>query len=395
MVRERLDARNGRGGVALTIRASGPPGSVIAHSPASTGIYLASPAIVRLADGALLAKCDEHGPRSTEKTSGRTRIFHSKDHGMAWRQVATVEGMYWASLFVAKGAVWLLGTERQDGPVVLRRSADGGRTWTVPVDARSGRLRDDGRHHGAPTPVLECGGRIWRGFEEVGPERWGPSFSAYLMSAPVNADWLDSRSWRATNTARFDASYLDGRFGGWCEGNAVEGPDGAVRNILRVHVLDLPEHAAVLRASGDGGELAPPEDDAFPAFPGGCKKFTVRRDPRTGHWFALTNVARKRIPGVAVERTRNEVALVRSTDFRTWDVRGIVLKHPDVHRHAFQYVDWIFDGEDILAVARTAWDDVEGGAHSQHDANHITFHRIARFRSMAERRSKEAHRERN
>ncbi|MFM7320068.1 MAG: exo-alpha-sialidase, partial [Armatimonadota bacterium] len=246
----------------------------------------------------------------------------------------------------------------------------------------------------APTPVLESGGRIWRGFERVGPGRWGPCFSAFLLSAPVDSDWLDARNWRATNAAPYDGSLLDGRFGGWCEGNAVEGPDGAVHAVLRVHVLDLPEHAAVLRATKDGRELGPPAANGFPVFPGGCKKFTVRRDPRTGHWFALTNVAPKRIPDVPVERTRNVLALVRSTNFANWESRGIVLEHPDVHRHAFQYVDWIFDGDDLLAVSRTAWDDAEGGAHSQHDANHITFHRIARFRSLAERPPSEPQRDR-
>ncbi|MFM7321379.1 MAG: sialidase family protein, partial [Armatimonadota bacterium] len=145
--------------MALKSIPAAPPGTVIAHSPASTGIYLASPAIARLDDGSLLAKCDEHGPRSTEKTAGRTRVYRSVDQGATWSQVATLDGIYWASLFAAQGAVWLLGTQRQDGPIVLRRSDDRGRSWTMPVDGRSGRLRDDGRYHGAPTPVLESGGR--------------------------------------------------------------------------------------------------------------------------------------------------------------------------------------------------------------------------------------------
>jgi hypothetical protein len=43
-------------------------------------------------------------------------------------------------------------------------------------------------------------------------------------------------------------------------------------------------------------------------------------------------------------------------------------------------VDWQFDGADILAVSRTAFEDESGGAHRAHDANFMTFHRIRDFR---------------
>ena len=41
-----------------------------------------------------------------------------------------------------------------------------------------------------------------------------------------------------------------------------------------------------------------------------------------------------------------------------------------------------FDGEDIAAVSRTAWDDGLGGAEALHDANLMTFHRIQAFRTQ-------------
>ncbi len=48
--------------------------------------------------------------------------------------------------------------------------------------------------------------------------------------------------------------------------------------------------------------------------------------------------------------------------------------------HGFQYVDWKFEGEDLIAVSRTAFDDGLGGAANYHDANFITFHRVCNFR---------------
>lgn len=34
----------------------------------------------------------------------------------------------------------------------------------------------------------------------------------------------------------------------------------------------------------------------------------------------------------------------------TWDFYQIVLQHPDVVHHGFQYIDWLFDGKDILFI---------------------------------------------
>ncbi|MFY7951958.1 MAG: exo-alpha-sialidase, partial [Armatimonadaceae bacterium] len=206
----------------------------------------------------------------------------------------------------------------------------------------------------------------------------------FLLSAPLDSDWMDAANWIQTNRLGYDPGLIGGRFQGWCEGNAVELPGGGVGNFLRVHTLELPEQGGVLRASDDGRVLHSPDRETFRDFPGGCKKFTVRKDPRSAAWWSLTSVARRRHDGVPVERTRNELALVRSTDLKFWEIRAIVLRHPDVRRHGFQYADWIFDGDDLLAVVRTAWDDAHGGAHSQHDANYLTFHRIARFRDRLE-----------
>jgi hypothetical protein len=84
---------------------------------------------------------------------------------------------------------------------------------------------------------------------------------------------------------------------------------------------------------------------------------------------------------------RNTLALVNSADLRKWEIRCVLLHHPDADKHAFQYVDWQFDGNDIVAVSRTAWDDDAGGAHNFHDANFMTFHRVRNFRKLTMRGS--------
>ena len=57
-----------------------------------------------------------------------------------------------------------------------------------------------------------------------------------------------------------------------------------------------------------------------------------------------------------------------------------LLYDADPHKHAWQYVDWQFEGDDVIFVSRTAFDDSLGGAHGAHDANYLTFHRIIDFR---------------
>jgi hypothetical protein len=61
-------------------------------------------------------------------------------------------------------------------------------------------------------------------------------------------------------------------------------------------------------------------------------------------------------------------------------LKKVLLQHEDPVKHGFQYVDWLFDGKDIIFLSRTAYDDGLEGAHRSHDANFLTFHRIKKFR---------------
>jgi hypothetical protein len=354
------------------------PGVVIAHSPARTKQYIGSPGLAVLPGGEYVASHDLFGPGSTRDTS---RIFASADRGRTWALRATVKGQWWSSLFVHRGALYLMGTSREYGAAVICRSTDGGRTWTEPKDADSGLLLADGRYHCAPVPVVVHKGRLWRAMEEyVGP-KWG-AFRAFVMSAPENADLLKASNWTCSNRLDRNVEWLGGKFGGWLEGNAVVAPDGSLLNVLRADYRALPERAAVVRVTDDGRTAAFDPAIGFIDFPGGCKKFTIRRDPAGETYWTLCNHVPESPPGTSVERTRNTLALARSTDLKTWEVTRVVLRHPDPKHHGFQYADWQFDGDDLIAVVRTAFTEHDGTpAHNAHDANYLTFHRVRDFRS--------------
>ena len=147
--------------------------------------------------------------------------------------------------------------------------------------------------------------------------------------------------------------------------------------------------AAVVEISDDGKEATFDADRGFIDFPGGCKKFTIRHDPVSERYWTLSNAVLPRHRKYNPERARNAVALMSSDNLRDWTMNCIVLYHPDTDRHAFQYLDWLFDGEDLIVASRTAYGQGERAAFRQHDANHLTFHRIERFRHLTMKDSAE------
>jgi len=357
------------------------PGVVIDHSPKSSGVYVGSPSIAVLPGGEYVASHDLFGPKTTEHKQAVTRVFRSSDKGKTWSAAAQIRGQFWSTLFVHRGDLYILGTYSHYGNAVIRRSTDGGRSWTEPKDAASGLLLS-GRFHCAPVPVVEHGGRLWRAMEDTtSPRRWGLPFRAMMLSAPVEADLLRAESWTSTNRLPSDPAWLAGKFNGWLEGNAVVTPEGRIVDVLRV---DCPEggKAAVVSIAKNGRSATFDPATGFLDFPGGAKKFTIRFDAESKRYWSLANYVPPKHRGPRAGGVRNTLALTSSADLRRWTVNCVLLYHPDVSRHGFQYPDWQFDGEDIIAAVRTAYDDGLGGAHNAHDANYLTFHRFGGFRRL-------------
>ncbi len=359
------------------------PGVVIDHLPASTGVYIGSPSIAVLPNGDYVASHDHFGPKSAEHKSALTAVFRSADRGRTWKKVSEVNGAFWSSLFVHRGALYLLGPHKHHGNILIRRSTDGGATWTTPSNSTTGVLRDNGEYHCAPMPVIEHAGRLWRGFEwRHPPIAWGINYRATMLSAPVDADLLHAASWTLAEPLPSDRQWNGGDMGAWLEGNAVVTPAGDLVDILRVQTRSPDEKAAIVRVSADGRTMSFDPATGFVNFPGGAKKFAIRFDAQSKLYWSLASIVHERHRASNPGGIRNTLALTCSPDLRHWTVRCVLLYHPDVRQHGFQYVDWLFDGDDIIAASRTACDDGMGGAHNAHDANFLTFHRIANSRRL-------------
>ncbi len=386
--------------------------SEVKYQPEKGGCYLGSPSLLRLPDGALLATHDYFGagsPRHWEWAAGLTSVYRSEDNGLTWNNIVHLTGSYWSSLFLHDDAVWLLGSSREYGDIVIRRSGDSGFSWTSPEEPERGLLFRGGarkrnpNYHCAPVPVLFHEDRIYRAFEDYHENLpWPAGFDSCMISADAGSNLLDASSWKMSNKLRFDPGWMGNRLFGWLEGNAVAGPDGRLFNLLRLqHAMDdnnpnVPfdvagyhttcagfNKAAMIGVSPGGEVQSFDPETGIINFPGGgFSKFTIRRDPLTGYYFSLVNAT----PESDVLCWRNVLSLAVSENLRNWRIAGKFIEDdsgldPESSRHlsGFQYADWQFDGDDLICLVRTA----HRGAHNFHDSNRITFHVLKNFRETA------------
>ena len=188
------------------------PGTVITHSPASSQAFIGSPSLVTLTNDNYVASHDFFGPGTEDN---EMVVFDSEDRGKSWKQLSRFKGQWWSTLFIHHNVLYLIGTSREYGSVVIRRSEDGGRTWTEPKDRKTGLIRDDAHYHCAPVPMLIHAGRYWRAFELAEGER--PQWSVLVFSIPMDADLLTLDNWRISKPLKIPN---DG-WAEWIEGNII------------------------------------------------------------------------------------------------------------------------------------------------------------------------------
>ncbi len=360
------------------------PGIVVDHIPASTNVFIGSPSICILKNGDYIASHDHFGPGSTEHSRALTAVFRSVDKGKSWNKISEINGQFWSNLFVHNGVLYIMGTWKHHGNLIIRRSLDGGVSWSEPSDRANG-LVLEGEYHTAPMPVIIHKGRIWRAIENAksSTSEWGKRYSAMVISADTTKDLLNAASWIPTNFLSYDSSFLNGRFMGWLEGNAVVTPEGKIVDILRVATSEKgKDMAAVVDISDDGLTASFNKYEGFMDFIGGARKFSIRRDTETGRYWTISNMITSDFKEMDAGSVRNTLVIQSSDDLKNWTVHKILLHHPDQKKHGFQYIDWQFDGKDIVFLSRTAYDDEFDGARNFHDANYLTFHRVKNFRKL-------------
>ena len=365
---------------AISNHALAVPGSVINYWDPDTDKYIGSPSLAILPNGDYIASHAGFGPGHTALV---TYIYRSTDKGETWEPYGSdpvnenrLVGQTESSLFTLDGTLYSLGISANVGTnpagdwVSIRKSTDGGLTWTQPdspTNGRLGALSAGVGYAGDAAPVSIHNGRVWRTFEDVTSaagvhaEYWSP----FVMSAPVGADLLNAANWTRSTGVLMNQSLNPGL--GITEGNVVAKPDGSLVNISRI--TGTLEKAAVIDIAADGTTTSFNQTTGIIPFAGGGSKFEIRYDAATRRYWTLAN------DQAPPSNNRSILTLNSSSDLVNWQVEGTILEDANTANVGFQYVDWHFDGRDIVAAIRTAY----SGADNYHDANYLTFRRIRNY----------------
>jgi len=344
---------------------------------AFSGRYLCSPTLVLHPDGYLLAGMDVFEGNNSQNLE---LIFRSDDGGKTWHYQSELMPCFWGKLFLHKGELYMLSCSTEYGDLLIGKSTDGGKSFSAPVTllrGANGKMGNSGVHKN-PQNVMYHKGRIYETLE------WGSwanqeyQHGAMVMSCDENADLLDPESWHFTPPKVFDPAFAPEtahlpKPNMTIEGTLAVTPEGELFNYMR---FGDPDGNILAYKVNIEDPDAPLEYDHLVPFPANYSKFTIKRDPVTGKYLTIaTRVYDKERLG-----TRNLLSLMVSDDLKEWKLVCDLLdyRQEDPQDVGFQYVDYEFDGDDLIWLCRTAIN----GAHNFHDANYSTFHRIDNFREL-------------
>lgn len=371
----------------IIVRGTEQYGTLIAKVDQLRGQMIANPSIIVLPNGELLAACTGALRNTTGKGAWVT-FFASTDGGESWQVRSKGQiTMSYQSTFLHNGVLYVMGANKPSGDVVIHASYDNGYTWTDATDSSNGLLLE-GTFHSAPVPVAIWNGRIWRGMETNETNK-----KVFVISAPVDANLLDASSWTMSNMLIYDKSWaVNGenlKGSQMIEGNVVVTPDNKLVDILRVDEQRYGKTIAMVNVESSK-KISFDPSTGFYTLPGGGKKFTIRYDEVSGKYWAITNPADQTLYGKVAEGfyskgincglLRNRMVLYSSLDLKTWTEERVIMAVDEPFFHGFQYVDWQFDGDDIVSVIRMAAPEERGLPNRQHDANMLAFKRIENFR---------------
>ncbi len=342
---------------------------------AFSGRYLCSPCIIRHPHGHLLASMDLYAGNAPQNL---TLIFRSDDDGRTWHYLTELFPCFWGRMFIHRGILYMLACSTEYGDLLIGRSEDGGKSFSTPTVLLRGSCagNTEGVHKNPQPPVL-YGGRIWTTLEWGA---WAKGYHAAMVgSAPEDADLMDASAWLFSEPVKYDPSWpgvAEGPSAGNIEGTLVIFPDGALYNVMRYDMTRCrPNNGLVLAYRVDTGHPeAPLVYDHAISLPGNHAKFTIRQDEQTGLYYTVID----RIRGPEHTGDRNLVSLMRSADCEHWELVCDLIdrRDEDPRQTGFQYIDFFFEKNDMLWLCRAAMN----GAHTYHDANYSTFHRLTDFR---------------
>ncbi|MPN00487.1 hypothetical protein SDC9_147682 [bioreactor metagenome] len=286
-----------------------------------------------------------------------TLLMQSVDNGETFEYLNDIFPLFWGRLFYQNNVLYLLGTSTEYGDLMIGKSEDEGVTWSDPTVLDRGSCSFNGMgFHRAPTVIIKKDGKVITSVEYgCGKLR----YTNALLFASENADLTDKNSWTMSPFWFHDKdenAHVAVERGGF-EGNCVIAPDGTLINFLR----HTEGKALLIQADMDHLEQGFEFYDLID-FPMGHTKFEIQQRGNT--YYAVGNQA----PG------RKILSLFTSKDLIHWEFDRDIVNYEEMDKEkiGYQYPAFVFDGDDMLLLSRTAFN----GAHSFHDSNYQTFYRI-------------------
>ena len=349
-----------------------------------SGNYLCSPSMVRHPDGYLLASMDVYGPHGPQNLS---IIFRSDDDGDTWHYVSELMPCFWGKMFIHKKELYMMSCSTEYGDLLIGKSTDGGKTFTTPTVLMRGSCNSSQEYasqgvHKSPMNIMVYNGRIYETLE------WGSWYcgdyghAAMIMSCDENDDLLDAKNWHFTEPVVYNPEWpgvAKGPSRGNIEGTLCVSPDGVLYNVMRYEIYEKsePSYGMVLAYRVNTDDPDAPLEYSHPImFNGNLSKFLIKYDEKSEKYYSIVS----RVDSMDRIGHRNLLSLLVSDDMENWKIKTDLYDFTDKDHNkvGLQYVDFDFEGDDILYLCRTAMNN----ANSYHNSNYITFHRIKNFRSL-------------
>ncbi len=303
-----------------------------------------------------------------------TLIFESYDNGETWKYVTELMPCFRGKLFTVNGRLYMMSCSCEYGDLLIGASDDEGKTWTPPtvLFRGSGLVGKGTGWHKNPTPVTVHNGRI---YADAQYGSWPAHvFVNCVVSAPVDSDLLDASNWVSTEPwdklkhPESDPA-APGNYG-VIEGNIIAAPDGQLYNMLRY----ARKQSLILKLDPDDPEASMTFDEIVEV-PWSSAKIEIHFDEVSGKYFTIACRALDE-----PKTSRNLLSLFAADDFKHWYHVCDLIDCRDMPSFevGFQYISMIIDGDDILYLSRTAYNQ----ANNFHDANYQTFHKVKNFRDL-------------
>lgn len=292
--------------------------------------FLGTPAITKF-QGKYYISHDYYGEHPKNISS-----IYMSENLQHWEKLADINGIYWASLFVYQGKLFLLGTDEEYGNIAIKYS-ENGKDW-------QGKTLKQGSFHTSSQPVFIKDNKIYQTYELVTSKNNRHSWGNFVLSVDLTTlkptlsnvvyhqqkqQWIEENIIQNNQTNAIEVFYRKN-----CDDNST-----GVKMIYKLNenLLGWQEYT--------------------PVFGAGSKFFIEKI--REGY-IMLAN------PLSDCGGNHHVLTLFYSENTVDWRARKVLLSNADAKHHGYQYPNMIIDGDRLLIVIRVADNQA-----NFHDANRI------------------------